>query len=410
MSKRESLTQRGFRQDIEGLRAVAVVAVVLFHAAVPGLGGGYVGVDVFFVISGFLITGLLWREVSSTGSVRLRAFYGARARRLLPASAMVGVVTMIASLFLLPPLQAPSVLYDGIFSALYVSNYRFMQEGVNYFSAANHLSPSPFLHYWSLGVEEQFYLVWAPLILGTAWLIRLIRRRSKSETAANQRPYLVALALVMVVSFAMSFVATNVVPAAAFYSLPTRAWQLALGGLVALTAGQWRRLSALPAAILGWAGLALILLSCIWFSPTTPFPGTAALLPTVGTALVIGAGGACSRTGADASWDSGRWARSVASRTRGTCGTGPSWYWPRCSSASRWGCPRGWLRPSCRLASPGSLCVSSRTRCGSARRSAVHPGAAWPSAAWLLRSPYASGWRCFRWYRSPSGAAHPRRR
>jgi peptidoglycan/LPS O-acetylase OafA/YrhL len=282
--------QNKFRPDIEGLRAVAVVAVVLFHAAVPGLGGGYVGVDVFFVISGFLITGLLWREVSTTGSVKLRGFYGARARRLLPASAAVGVVTMIASAFVLPPLQAPTVLWDGIFSALYVSNYRFMQEGINYFSAANHLSPSPFLHYWSLGVEEQFYLVWAPMILGTAWLARLIRRRFKAERNSTQRPYLVVLALVAVASFALSLVATNIVPATAFYSLPTRAWQLALGGLVALTAGQWRRLSTLTAGIVGWAGLAMILLACVWFSPTTPFPGTAALLPTVGAALIIGAG------------------------------------------------------------------------------------------------------------------------
>ncbi|AKK30771.1 acyltransferase family protein [Mycobacterium sp. EPa45] len=280
--------QSSFRPDIEGLRAVAVVAVVLFHASVPGLGGGYVGVDVFFVISGFLITGLLWREVSSTGSVRLRAFYGARARRLLPASAAVGVVTMLAATFLLPPLQAPTVLYDGILSALYVSNYRFMLEGVNYFSAANHLSPSPFLHYWSLGVEEQFYLVWAPMILGSAWLIRLWRRKSPDTT--RQRPYLVVLALVAVVSFGISFVTTNVMPAAAFYSLPTRAWQLALGGLVALTAGHWRRLAAVPAAVAGWAGLAMIGLACTWFSSTTPFPGTAALLPTIGAALVIGAG------------------------------------------------------------------------------------------------------------------------
>ena len=97
----------GFRPDIEGLRAVAVVAVVLFHADVPGVGGGFVGVDVFFVISGFLITGLLWREANTTGTVRLRRFYGARARRLLPASATVGVITMIASAVLLPPLQAP---------------------------------------------------------------------------------------------------------------------------------------------------------------------------------------------------------------------------------------------------------------------------------------------------------------
>ncbi len=100
----------GFRPDIEGLRAVAVVAVVLFHAEVPGVGGGFVGVDVFFVISGFLITGLLWREVSTTGTVGLRHFYGARARRLLPASATVGIVTMIASAVLLPPLQARAVM------------------------------------------------------------------------------------------------------------------------------------------------------------------------------------------------------------------------------------------------------------------------------------------------------------
>ena len=245
-----------------------MLAVVLFHAAVPGLGGGYVGVDVFFVISGFLITGLLWREVSTTGTVRLRSFYGARARRLLPASAAVGVITMIASAILLPPLQARPAISDGIASALYVSNYQFVLRGVDYF--ANHVSASPFLHYWSLGVEEQFYLVWAPMILGTAWLIRRVRRRTRTEATSSRRPYLVVLALVAAVSFALSFLATYVVPAAAFYSLPTRAWQLAIGGLIALTAGQWRRLAALPAAITGWAGLALILLACTWLTPTTP--------------------------------------------------------------------------------------------------------------------------------------------
>jgi peptidoglycan/LPS O-acetylase OafA/YrhL len=283
--------QKKFRPDIEGLRAIAVAAVVLFHAAVPGIGGGYVGVDVFFVISGFLITGLLLREVSTTGTVRLRGFYGARARRLLPASAAVGVITMIASAILLPPLQGRPAISDGIASALYVSNYQFVLRGVDYF--ASHVPPSPFLHYWSLGVEEQFYLVWAPMILGTAWFIRLVRRarrRPKNPSPSPQRPYLVLLALVAVVSFALSFIATYVAPAAAFYSLPTRAWQLAIGGLVALTAIQWQRLSPRTAAITGWGGLALILLACTCFSPTTLYPGTAALLPTLGTALVIGAG------------------------------------------------------------------------------------------------------------------------
>jgi peptidoglycan/LPS O-acetylase OafA/YrhL len=278
-----------FRPDIEGLRAVAVLGVVLFHADVPGVSGGYVGVDVFFVISGFLITGLLFREVSNTGTVGLRRFYGARARRLLPASAAVGVVTAIGAAVLLPPLQASSVLQEGIASALYVSNYWFIGEGVHYFGG--HLPPSPFQHYWSLGVEEQFYLVWPALIIGTAWLIRRARRRTRPQaTTSSERPYLVVLALVAAVSFALSLVITYVMPAVAFFSLPTRAWQLAAGGLVALTATQWRRLSPRAAAITGGAGLAVILLACIVLSPATSYPGIAALLPVLGAVLVIGAG------------------------------------------------------------------------------------------------------------------------
>ncbi|WP_234788799.1 acyltransferase family protein [Mycolicibacterium iranicum] len=288
----------GFRADIEGLRAVAVLAVVLFHAEIPGLSGGFVGVDVFFVISGFLITGLLWREMSATGTVRLFSFYGARARRLLPASAAVGIVTMVASVIVLPPLLAPRVLWDGIASALYVSNYRFMLDGVDYFNAAALLPPSPFLHYWSLGVEEQFYLVWAPMFLGAAWLIRRIRRRRARADVSSVRPYVNVLALVAVSSFALSCAATVAVPAVAFYSLPTRAWQLALGGLVALTISRWRRVDPLPAALSGWTGLAMIVLSCMWLSPATLYPGTAALLPTLGTALVIVAGCSTSANGA----------------------------------------------------------------------------------------------------------------
>ncbi|EHB49697.1 acyltransferase 3 [Mycolicibacterium rhodesiae JS60] len=280
-----------FRPDIEGLRAVAVLAVVLFHAEVPGLGGGFVGVDVFFVISGFLITGLLWREANTTGTVRLRGFYGARARRLLPASAVVGVVTAIGAVVLLPPLQARTALGDGIASALYVSNYRFLLQGVDY--SAPYLPPSPFLHYWSLGVEEQFYLVWPALILGTAWLIRRVRRAPqapRTQATASQRPYLVILALVAAVSLALSLIASYWAPFVAFFSLPTRAWQLAIGGLIALTAGQWRRLSPRAAALAGCAGLGVILIACNQLSANTLYPGTAALLPTLGAALVTGAG------------------------------------------------------------------------------------------------------------------------
>ena len=276
-----------FRPDIEGLRAVAVLAVVLFHAEIPGISGGFVGVDVFFVISGFLITGLLWRETSTTGTVRLLSFYGARARRLLPASALVAVFIMVASVLVLPPLQARTVIGDGIASALYVSNYRFALQGVDYL--ASFAPPSPFQHYWSLGVEEQFYLVWAPLMLGTVWLMQRARRKTGAATT-SQRPYLVVLGLVAVVSFTLALAVTFWATSLAFFSLPTRAWQLAVGGLVALTADHWRRLSTQVATITGWVGLALIVLACVLLNRTTLYPGWAAVLPTLGAALVIGAG------------------------------------------------------------------------------------------------------------------------
>ncbi|ORB90802.1 acyltransferase family protein [Mycobacterium persicum] len=273
-----------FRPDIEGLRAVAVVAVVLYHAGIPGIVGGYIGVDVFFVISGFLITGLLWREVTTTGTVRLGRFYGARARRLLPAAATVGVATAIGAAALLPPLQARRVFVDGIASALYVGNYRFAGQGTDYLSADQ--PPSPFQHYWSLGVEEQFYLVWPALIIGTGWLVRRVGR----GTGSRAMPYAVALGLVAAASLAAAAVWTRTSPSWAFFSLPTRAWELAAGGLVALSIGHWRRLPLAPAAVVGWGGLALILLTCTQLGPGTPYPGTAALLPVLGTALVIGSG------------------------------------------------------------------------------------------------------------------------
>lgn len=276
--------QAGFRPDIEGLRAVAVIAVVLYHARIPGVTGGYIGVDVFFVISGFLITGLLWREVTTTDAVRLGRFYGARARRLLPAAAAVGVATAIGAAVVLPPLQARSVFADGIASAAYVGNYRFAMQGTDYL--ASDLPPSPFEHYWSLGVEEQFYLVWPALIIGTAWLARRVR----GGTASRATPYAVVLGCVAAAALAAAVVWTRTSPPWAFFSLPTRAWELAAGGLVALSIRQWRRLPLQAAAIAGWGGLGLIVLTCTQLGPGTPYPGTAALLPVLGTALIIGAG------------------------------------------------------------------------------------------------------------------------
>lgn len=278
-------SRRGFRPDIEGLRAVAVIAVVLYHAGIPGVSGGYIGVDVFFVISGFLITGLLFREAAATNTVALGRFYGARARRLLPAAAIVGTVTAIAAAAVLPPLQARSVFLDGIASALYVGNYRFALRGTDYLTTD---APSPFQHYWSLGVEEQFYLVWPVLIIATAWLVqRVPLLRGAAKRAA---PYAAVLAVVAVASLTAGALWTRTSPSLAFFSLPTRAWELAAGGLVALSLQQWRRLSLLTASIAGWGGLVLILLTCTQLGAHTPYPGVEALLPVLGTALIVGGG------------------------------------------------------------------------------------------------------------------------
>lgn len=291
-SRADDHVPSNFRPDIEGLRAVAVTSVVLFHAGIPGVSGGFVGVDVFFIISGYLITGMLWREAGKSGTVSLRRFWGARARRLLPASATVGIVTMIASALILSPLQVKTVAIDAITSALYVSNYWFIASGLNYFAKDQLTTPSPFKHYWSLGVEEQFYLVWPVLIILTAWLIRRFARQSgrPGPSSPSPRPYVALLAIVAVISFAMCLVLTYIMPPAAYLSLPTRAWQLAIGGLVALTVERWRRLPAPWAAALGWTGLGMIVLACVWINGSTEYPGTAALLPTFGSALVIGAG------------------------------------------------------------------------------------------------------------------------
>ncbi len=281
--------KEGFRPDIEGIRAVAVSAVVLFHAGVPGMGGGFVGVDVFFVISGFLITGMLCREAMATGTVGLARFYGARARRLLPAAGVVLVATAIAAAALLPPLRAREVLADAIACALYAGNYRFALHGADYLAAD--APPSPLQHFWSLGVEEQFYLIWPALVIATAWLVR---RRSGS---AGPLPYLVVLGTVAAISFAISVVWTATLPPWGFFSLPTRAWELAAGGSVALTAAVWSRLPEAVAAVAGWAGAGLIVAACVRLDENVPYPGVAALLPVLGTVLMIGSGCARARFG-----------------------------------------------------------------------------------------------------------------
>jgi peptidoglycan/LPS O-acetylase OafA/YrhL len=268
----------GFRADLEGLRGVAILLVLLFHAGIPGFAGGFVGVDVFFVLSGFLITGLLLREREQHGRVNLRAFYARRARRILPAAAVVLVITLIVAAFMVAPLDLPRFASDAAASALSVGNIRFATQSVGYFSASE--SPSPFLHYWSLGVEEQFYLIWpAVLILAARW----------GRPAVGVA---VALVLVFVTSLVAAIVITDISAPWAFYSLPTRAWQLALGGVLAavpLLSGS-RNPNPLLAGI-GWLGLlAVVAAGTVLISPDTAYPGVAAILPTLGTAALIASG------------------------------------------------------------------------------------------------------------------------
>ena len=259
---------------------MAVLAVVVYHAGLGVVGGGFVGVDVFYVLSGFLITGLLWDELQRTGRLRFGAFYARRARRLLPAAVVVLVVTVAAASVWLSPLQARVVAQDAVAAAFYMANYRFAALRTDYLAD---VSPSPLQHYWSLGVEEQFYLLWPVLLLAVFLVGRRLGARSSVGAGA-------VLVLAGAGSFVLSLRLMALSQPWAFFSLLTRAWELAAGGVLALARPGLRRLPGVAAATLGWLGLEAVLWSIIQFSAATPFPGTAALFPVGGTAAVIAAG------------------------------------------------------------------------------------------------------------------------
>ena len=265
-----------FRPDIEGLRGIAVLLVLLFHSAVIGIPGGFIGVDVFFVISGFLITGLLIRERERTGGIRLPAFYARRVRRLLPAGMVALAVTLVASFILLDPLDRPSAAADAAAAALSIGNIRFALAAGDYFASVQ--APSPFLHFWSLAVEEQFYLVWPALVLiATHWW------RPRLGAA-------VALGLVLVVSLTADVVVTGAAVNWAFYSLPTRAWQLALGGLLALGTRPLQSIPGTVSATAGWVGLAVLVWAAFLLDGSLAYPGLWALAPTLAAAAMIVSG------------------------------------------------------------------------------------------------------------------------
>lgn len=263
------------RPEIQGLRAIAVGIVVLFHIWPNAIPGGYVGVDVFFVISGFLITGLLVREAENSGRIRLVTFYARRARRLLPAAALVLVSVAVLTPLLLPASQWSDVGYGVLASLFYVENWRLAAQAVDYLGAEN--APGPVQHFWSLSVEEQFYIGWPALIIVGFAIARFTR-------APVRLLLRIIFALVFAVSLYASVSLTASDPAQAYFVTHTRVWELSLGGLLALGGpilpGGLRR-------ILGVVGLIAILASALIYSIQTPFPGYAALIPTLGAALVI---------------------------------------------------------------------------------------------------------------------------
>ena len=293
-----------------------MLLVVLNHAGVSFLSGGYVGVDVFFVVSGYLITGLLLREGfgrngGAPGRISIRGFYERRVRRILPAATLTLVVTSIAvfvvyDLLGADLLQTKPVLLDAVAAALFYSNVRFAATTTNYFAQASTTMPSPFQHFWSLSIEEQFYLVWAPVVAGAFYVCRRLmgrgspdRQREESLRRTATRVIGLLIAIGCAVSLAWSILDTTTDPHAAYFSTPGRAWELGLGAALALVAARTRVLPQNLRQTLGWIGLGMITAAALLYSSHTPFPGYAALLPVSGSALIIVAGMTTTAAGVD---------------------------------------------------------------------------------------------------------------
>ena len=312
-----------FRPDVQGLRAVAVGLVVSAH--VTGWpSGGFIGVDVFFVISGFLITSLLVRERARTGRISFRGFYARRARRLLPAAFATLAATLAAAHVVFLSGRFQETVTDVIWAALFGANINFARQGTDYFNLT--AAPSMVQHFWSLAVEEQFYLVWPSLIL-LAFAVPASRGRHRVTRPDEGNRRLVRLGLLLgavtAASFAWSVHATSASPVTAYFSTFTRAWELGVGALVAVSALQLQRVPAPLRAALAWAGLLVIMMSAFLIDERTPFPGSAAALPVLGAAALLAWGSTPGGPGT-------RWA--LGSATAGFVGAISYslylWHWP----------------------------------------------------------------------------------
>lgn len=270
------------RRDIQGIRAFAVLAVIMDHLF-HWPSGGFSGVDIFFVISGFLITSLLLREWDKTHHISFRGFYSRRIRRIVPAATFVLICTAVASHLIAPTAIAKSINADAVYAFLFVSNWHFVDVGTDYFQQDR--PPSPLQHYWSLSIEEQFYFVWPWLLLGVVTLLAALKLQSKWERPAASA----IMGVVVAVSFGYAAILSTQQPIVAYFSSFTRMWELGLGALLACVAPLFANLPGRIRTLLAWGGLAGMAASLFVITPASVWPAPTALLPVLSTATVIAA-------------------------------------------------------------------------------------------------------------------------
>lgn len=273
-----------FRSELQGLRALAVGLVLLYHLWPNHVSGGFVGVDVFFVVSGFLITGHLYRELSTTGTISLRKFWARRVMRLLPLAFTVLVFSLIIMLLFVPQTVWGMNVRQILGSLFYVENWVLAIDSVDYMAAEN--EPSLVQHYWSLSIEEQFYVVLPLLLLGAYFTTKFLRRNNPKPNIDTLKVFIWTLLGITALTFVFSVLYTNYNAAQAYFVTPTRFWEFSIGGLLAVMPAA-TRLPVKLQNILGWAGVLFILIAAITYSGDTAFPGYTALLPVIGAALFI---------------------------------------------------------------------------------------------------------------------------
>ena len=279
--------KRGVRRDIQGLRAIAVGSVVLDHL-IHWPSGGFVGVDIFFVISGFLITGILMKEFESTGTISFANFYRRRIRRIVPAATVALVVAATAAVLLLSTGAARSAVFDAVAGFFSVANWRLAIAGADYFQQGS--APSPVQHFWSLSVEEQFYFVWPALMLVALVGITRLASRLRGRPYAPRTIVRMVLGFLIGVSFAWALFETVTNPTFAYFSTFSRAWELGVGALLAVSTSFFVYTPRVVRLIMAYAGLIGIAISFLLINSDSLFPAPSALLPVLSTVLVIASG------------------------------------------------------------------------------------------------------------------------